>query len=62
MWDKKWSFVISCQVIVEKDGHRDSFSDDIEAEINGEEAYYDKTKSFFDQISCDSSNQPSPEV
>eukprot|EP00112_Aurelia_sp_Birch-Aquarium-sp1_P009264 Seg2046.2 transcript_id=Seg2046.2/GoldUCD/mRNA.D3Y31 product="Protein LSM14 B" protein_id=Seg2046.2/GoldUCD/D3Y31 len=49
-------------VIVEKDGHRDSFSDDIEAEINGEEAYYDKTKSFFDQISCDSSNQPSPEV
>ena len=37
-----------------EDGHKAPEHDEIEAEVNGEDVYYDKSKSFFDHISCDS--------
>ena len=40
-------------MIVEKDCQDDSHDEFGDGEINGEDVYYDKSKSFFDQISCD---------
>ncbi|XP_065064681.1 protein LSM14 homolog B-like [Rhopilema esculentum] len=50
---KKASLKDDDDVIVEKDCQDDSHDEFADGEMNGEDVYYDKSKSFFDQISCD---------
>lgn len=40
--------------MIVEDGHREAVQEEVEPDINDDDVYYDKSKSFFDQISCDS--------